>query len=77
MKNSEEMHLGGPTSFGTPGAGGSVGFADPESLLGYSYITNKMGCVLTGDPRELALRDAVYASIVAAEQNPKVFTAVA
>lgn len=77
MKNGAEMHLGGPTSFGTPGAGGSVGFADPESRLGYAYVTNKMGCVLTGDPRDLALRNAVYASIRATERNPKVFTAKA
>jgi CubicO group peptidase (beta-lactamase class C family) len=77
MKNSEEMHLGGPTSFGTPGAGGSIGFADPESKLGYAYITNKMGCVLTGDPRDLALRDALYSSIRVIERSPRTFSATA
>ena len=77
MKNCAEMHLGGPASFGTPGAGGSVGFADPESKLGYAYITNKMGCVLTGDPRDLALRDAVYSSIQSIERSPRTFSATA
>ena len=77
MKPSETIHLGQPGSFGTPGAGGSVGFADPKAGLGYSYVTNKMGCVLEGDPRDLALRDAVYESIRALEQTPKVAHAAA
>lgn len=77
MKPSKTIHLGQPGSFGTPGAGGSVGFADPQAGLGYSYVTNKMGCVLEGDPRDLALRDAVYESIRALEQTPKVARASA
>ena len=77
MKPTETIRLGQPGSFGTPGAGGSVGFADPQAGLGYSYVTNKMGCVLEGDPRDLALRDAVYESIRALEQTPKVARASA
>lgn len=47
-------------SFGSPGSGGSLGFSDPAAGIGYGYVTCQMGTVLTGDPRDLALRNAVY-----------------
>ena len=46
--------------FGTPGAGGSYGFADPEKDIGYAYIMTRMGVYLVNDPREVALREAMY-----------------
>ena len=46
--------------FGTPGAGGSYGFADPEKEIGYAYIMTKMGLYLVNDPREVALREVMY-----------------
>jgi len=52
-------------AFGFPGAGGSFGFADPDAHLGYAYVMNKLDFWLTDDPREKALRDAVYRSITA------------
>jgi len=55
-----------PGAFGHPGAGGSLGFADPESGIGYGYVTNRMGVSLTGDPRDLALRKALYTATPAA-----------
>jgi CubicO group peptidase (beta-lactamase class C family) len=50
-------------AFGAPGAGGSFGFADPDARLGFAYVMNKLDFYLENDPREKALRDAVYHSI--------------
>jgi CubicO group peptidase (beta-lactamase class C family) len=51
-----------PSSFGAPGTGGSFGFADPHAEIGYAYVTNRMGAHLE-DPRDVALRNAMYQSI--------------
>jgi hypothetical protein len=40
-----------------------LGFADPDAGVGYAYVTSQMGTSLTGDPRDVALRDALYASL--------------
>jgi CubicO group peptidase (beta-lactamase class C family) len=53
-------------AFGTPGAGGSFGFADPDTGTGYGYVMNKMGFHLVSDPRELALRNALFHDILGA-----------
>ena len=59
MKSSDTWPFGGPHSFGSPGAGGALGFADPTAGVGYAYVTSQMGTRLTGDPRDVALRNAL------------------
>jgi CubicO group peptidase (beta-lactamase class C family) len=59
-----------PRAFGAPGAGGSFGFADPDARLGYAYVMNKMDFYLENDPREKALRDAVYRAIARCTDRP-------
>ena len=54
---------GGRRSFGHTGAGGSVGFADPEHGIGFGYVMNKMQAGLNGDPRSGGLIKAVYEAI--------------
>lgn len=54
--------LGG-SSFGHAGAGGSLGFADPEAGVGFGYVMNQMGNSIAGDPRTLTLIDAVRACL--------------
>ena len=63
MKPSPLWPFGSAQSFGAPGAGGSLGFADPTTGVGYGYVTSQMGTYLTGDPRDVALRDALYAAL--------------
>ncbi len=58
-----ERQLGrGPRCFGHFGAGGSVGFADPDAGLAFGYVTNQMG-PRWRNPRNKALIDAAYAGL--------------
>jgi CubicO group peptidase (beta-lactamase class C family) len=63
MKHCPVWPFGNEGSFGAPGTGGSLGFADPKARIGYAYVTSRMGTSVTGDPRDLALRNAVYSII--------------
>jgi CubicO group peptidase (beta-lactamase class C family) len=63
MKPCENWRFGSTRSFGSPGSGGSLGFADPSAGIGYGYVTSQMGTTFTGDPRDVALRDALYSAL--------------
>ena len=63
MKPCDNWRFGGARSFGSPGTGGALGFADPDSGVGYGYVTSQMGTVFNGDPREVALRTALYSAL--------------
>ena len=65
MKPTALCSFGSASSFGSPGAGGSLGFADPSAGIGYAYVTSQSGTRLNGDPRDVALRDALYAAVSA------------
>ncbi len=52
----------GPSGFGHFGAGGSVGFADPDAGVAFAYVMNRGGPQWR-DPRNRALIDALYQSL--------------
>ncbi len=52
----------GPGSFGHPGSGGSVAFADPDAAVGFGYITN-LWSFRADDPRAASLAAAVAACL--------------
>jgi CubicO group peptidase (beta-lactamase class C family) len=62
VKPGPKHPFGHPGSFGAPGFGGSFGFADPQAEIGYGYVPNQMGIHLPFDPRDMALRAAMYRS---------------
>lgn len=63
MLHGPAAPLLGPGSFGHPGRGGSLGFADPESGVALGYTTNGMRKGVTADPRAQALVRAVRSSL--------------
>ncbi len=63
MKPSESWPFGSARAFGSPGAGGAFGFADPSVQVGYGYVTSQMGTSLTGYPRDVALRKALNSAL--------------
>ncbi|MFB8776833.1 serine hydrolase domain-containing protein [Streptomyces broussonetiae] len=52
-----------PASFGHPGRGGALGFADPESGIAFGYVTNGFRTSVTADPRAQALVRAVRTAV--------------
>ncbi|MFB7460848.1 MULTISPECIES: serine hydrolase domain-containing protein [unclassified Streptomyces] len=63
MLHSPASPLLGPGSFGHPGRGGALAFADPDSAVAFAYVTNGFHPNVTADPRAQALVHAVRASL--------------
>ena len=53
-------------AFGTPGLGGSFGFADPDTGVGFAYVMNRLGFHLWSDPREIGVRQALFRDVLGA-----------
>jgi CubicO group peptidase (beta-lactamase class C family) len=49
-----------PNAFGHPGAGGSIGMADPDAKVGFGYVMNKMKMGLVGGPTAFAVLQRFY-----------------
>ncbi|MGW1745883.1 serine hydrolase domain-containing protein [Streptomyces sp. NPDC002092] len=54
-----------PASFGHPGRGGALGFADPDSGIAFGYVTNGFRKSVTADPRAQALVRALRGAVSA------------
>ncbi|OUD01773.1 serine hydrolase domain-containing protein [Streptomyces swartbergensis] len=52
-----------PVSFGHPGRGGALGFADPDSGIAFGYVTNGFRKTVTADPRAQGLVRAVRGAL--------------
>jgi CubicO group peptidase (beta-lactamase class C family) len=63
MVSSPFSPYGGAGSFGHAGAGGSVGFADPDNHIAVGYVMNRMLTNLSGDPRSRGLIKACYDAV--------------
>ncbi|MCF2535260.1 MULTISPECIES: serine hydrolase domain-containing protein [Streptomyces] len=63
MLHGTASPLLGPGSFGHPGRGGALGFADPEAGIAFGYVTNGFRRTVTADPRAQALIRAIRTSL--------------
>jgi hypothetical protein len=66
LKPTPEYPYGGSAdaAFGTPGNGGSFGFGDLDTRIGYCYAPNRLGWGFPMDEREIAIRDALYRDVL-------------
>ncbi len=66
LKPAAEYPFGGSANaaFGTPGNGGAFAFADPGTKIGYCYAPNRLGFAMLDDPREIAIREALYHDVL-------------
>lgn len=62
LTHPERMLGPNPNAFGHFGAGGSLGFCDPDTGVAFGYVTCDMG-PRWQNPRNQALIDAVYGSL--------------
>nr|WP_260220398.1 serine hydrolase domain-containing protein [Streptomyces gossypii] len=61
----------GPGSFGHPGRGGSLAFADPEAGVSFAYTTAGMQKSVTSDPRAQALIRALRGCLPEGRRAPR------
>jgi CubicO group peptidase (beta-lactamase class C family) len=59
MLHGTASPLLGPGSFGHPGRGGPLGFADPDTATAFAYVTNGYRKTVTADPRAQSLVKAL------------------
>ena len=50
-------------AYGTPGLGGSMGFADPSTGIGFGYTMNRLGLAIVAERRCEKLRAAVFEAL--------------
>jgi CubicO group peptidase (beta-lactamase class C family) len=60
----------GEDGFGTPGAGGQLGFADPSYRLSFAYVMNRHGAGTGLNERGQSLVDATYESLGSPGRQP-------
>ena len=64
MLTSPDLPFGpNPHTFGHGGWGGSLGFADLDARVSWSYVMNKMSPGTTGDSRAASMIGALYGSL--------------
>ena len=59
IKEETQLFSPNPAAFGHPGAGGTLGFADPDARLGIGYVMNQMTHHIRS-PRAIALCHSLY-----------------
>ena len=52
-----------PSAFGHPGAGGSIGMADPDARVGFGYTMNRMQMGLVGSAGAFAMIGAFFGAL--------------
>lgn len=64
----------GKNAFGTPGMGGSIGFADTDARMSFGYVMNRHGSGVGLNARGQGLVDAAYRSLGFASSGPGYWT---
>lgn len=65
MLPTDDSPIGGPTSFGHPGRGGSLGFAIPDAGIAFGYVPNHIQQGMVMDTRATDLVAALHQSVAA------------